>query len=169
MMRILMAGTGSGGGKNFEQTVRNPVNLEQYADNLTVSERQRLKAKHGRSARVWGFEAKSGASVIAAAELKPGDQAWFHHDNYVHTVAEVVIVFRNLKFAQALWADSDYPASAFVFTMAEPQNAQISKAAVNKLLGYRLGNTWQQNRLLDKEASKLLISRVCLAICTSMR
>jgi hypothetical protein len=82
---ILMADTGSGGGQNFEQTVRNPVGLERYADTLTVSQRQLLKAKHGRYARVWGFEAKRGPSVTAAAELKPGDQAWFHHAGYIHT------------------------------------------------------------------------------------
>jgi hypothetical protein len=80
-----MADTGSGGGQNFEQTVRNPVDLERYADTLTVSQRQLLKAMRGRYARVWGFEAKRGTSVTAAAELKPGDQAWFHHAGYIHT------------------------------------------------------------------------------------
>jgi hypothetical protein len=35
-----MADTGSSGGQNFEQTVRNPVDLERYADTLTVSQRQ---------------------------------------------------------------------------------------------------------------------------------
>lgn len=87
-MRILMAGTGSGGGENFERTVWNPVNLERYATALTVEQRQRLKQKHGRFARVWSFEAKRGTAVTAAAELKPGDLAWFHHAGYVHTVAE---------------------------------------------------------------------------------
>jgi len=38
MTRILMAGTGSGGEKNFEQAVRSRVGLERYADALTDSQ-----------------------------------------------------------------------------------------------------------------------------------
>ena len=160
MIRILMAGTGSGGEKNFAQTVRNPVNLERYAHALTASQYRDLTQKHGRSARVWGFDAKGGAAVKAADELKPGDLAWFHHAGYVHTVAQVVTVFDNTEFDRALWANSDYPASGFIFTMTKPQEVRISKVAINELLGYKPRNTWQQNRLLDLEASKLLISRL---------
>ena len=54
-MRILMCGTGGAGKTNFEQTVRNLVDLEQYADTLTFTQRQLLEAKHGRFARVWGI------------------------------------------------------------------------------------------------------------------
>jgi hypothetical protein len=32
-----MTGTGSGGEKNFAQTVRNPVDLQRYAGTLTAS------------------------------------------------------------------------------------------------------------------------------------
>src|SRR5215831_50175 len=77
MIRILMAGTGSGGDRNFAQTVRNPVDLERYAHALTASQYRELKQMHGQSARVWGFEAKRGTAVKAADELKPGDLAWF--------------------------------------------------------------------------------------------
>lgn len=49
-MRILMCGTGGAGQKNFDQTVRNPVDLRQYADTLTFTQRQLLEAKHGQSA-----------------------------------------------------------------------------------------------------------------------
>ena len=77
-MRILMAGTGGGGEENFKDTVLRAVDLEQYAAALTFDERQRLQAKHGRFARVWGFiPAKKGPSVTAATELTPGDQVWF--------------------------------------------------------------------------------------------
>jgi len=51
-------------------------------------------------------------------------------------------------------------ASGFIFTMTKPQEVRISKVAINELLGYKPRNTWQQNRLLDDEASKLLISRL---------
>ena len=160
MTRILMAGTGSGGERNFEQTVRNPVDLERYTDALTASRYRALKKKHGRFARVWGFEAKRGTAAKAADELRPGDLAWFHGAGYVHTMAEVVTVFDSMMFDRALWANSPYPASGFIFTMTEPGEVQISKVAINELLGYKPRNTWQQNRLLDEEPSKLLISHL---------
>ena len=160
MIRILMAGTGSGGGKNFEQTVRNPVDLQRYGDALTASRYRELTQKHGRFARVWGFEAKRGTAAKAADELKPGDLARFHHAGYVHTMAQVVTVFDSVEFDRALWANSDYPASGFIFTMTKPQEVRISKVAINELLGYKPRNTWQQNRLLDEETSKLLIGRL---------
>ena len=160
MIRILMAGTGSGGEKNFEQTVLNPVDLQRYAGTLTASQYRELKEKHGRFARVWGFEAKGGPAVKAADELKPGDLAWFHHAGYVHTMAQVVMVFDSMEFDRALWVNSDYPASGFIFTMTKPQEVRISKVAINELLGYKPRNTWQQNRLLDEAPSKLLISHL---------
>jgi hypothetical protein len=160
MTRILMAGTGSGGERNFEQTVRNRVDLERYADALTASQYGELRKKHGRFARVWGFEAKRGTAAKAADELKRGDLAWFHNAGYVHTMAEVVMVFDSMAFDRALWANSDYPGSGFIFTMTEPREVQISKAAINELLGYKPRNTWQQNRLLDEKASKLLVSHL---------
>jgi hypothetical protein len=155
-----MTGTGSGGEKNFAQTVRNPVDLQRYAGTLTASQYRELTEKHGRFARVWGFEAKGGTAVKAADELKPGDLVWFHHAGYVHTMAQVVTVFDSMEFDRALWANSDYPASGFIFTMTKPQEVRISKVAINELLGYKPRNTWQQNRLLDEEPSKLLISRL---------
>jgi hypothetical protein len=57
-MRILMAGTGKtgrAGTANYEHTVGNRVDLEKYAGTLTFTQRQLLKAKHGRYARVWGM------------------------------------------------------------------------------------------------------------------
>jgi hypothetical protein len=103
MMRILMAGTGSGGERNFGQTVLHPVDLERYAGALTASRYRELREKHGRFARMCGFEPKRGTAVKAADGLKPGDLAWFHHAGYVHTMAEVVTVFDSMEFDQALW------------------------------------------------------------------
>ena len=159
-----MAGTGSGGEANFERTVRNVVDLEQYADVLTSTERGLLTAVHGRYARVWGFKpAESGPSVSAASELAPGHQAWFHHAGFVHTVAAVVTVLHNLDFDKALWED-DYPATGFIFTLAAPQAAMISKARINELLGYKADSHWANNRLLDEQKSDILASRVYLAL-----
>jgi hypothetical protein len=164
-MRILMAGTGSGGEVNFKRTVLAPVSLEHFADVLTFTQRQLLEAKHGKYARVWGLvPAKKGPSVSAAAELRPGHQVWFHHDGAVHTVSEVVTVFCNIDFDRALWDQSSYPASGFVFTMTEPQNAVISKTAINKLLGYRADYAWANNRLLNEKVSALLAEKVHLSI-----
>jgi hypothetical protein len=164
-MRILMAGTGSGGEENFKKTILSPVDLEKYTDTLTFTQRQLLEAKHGRFARVWGFvPAKKGPSVTAATELKPGDQVWFHHNGEVHKVAEIVTVFRNLGFDRALWDDSIFPGSGFVFTVTEPQKAHISKAEINRRLGYALNYPWQGNRLLSEDASRMLASEVYLAI-----
>lgn len=94
-MRILICGTGGAGQQNFEQTVRNPVDLQLYADTLTFTQRQLLEARHGRFARVWGIPAHKNITD----ELKPGDQVWFHHSNYVNDVARVVTVFRNFRSA----------------------------------------------------------------------
>jgi len=163
-MRILMVGTGSGGEENFARTVLKPVDLGQYTDALTFTQRQLLEAKHGRFARVWGFAAKNGSSATAAAELEPGDQVWFHHDSYVHHVTEVVTVFRNRGFEDALWGGSGYRGEGFVFTLTEPQKAHISKTEMNNLLGYASGYTWQGNRLLKDQASRMLTSKVYLAI-----
>lgn len=160
-----MAGTGTGGEDNFKKTVLSPVDLEQYADTLTFTERQLLEAKHGRFARVWGFvPAKKGPSVTAATELKPGDQVWFHHNGYVHDIAVVVTVISNLGFDRALWDDSRFPGSGFVFTVTQPTRAHISKTEINKRLGYAPGYSWRGNRLLHEEASRMLASGVYLAI-----
>jgi len=162
-MRILMAGTGKTGrapaGKgNFETTVRNRVDLEKYAGTLTFTQRQLLKAKHGRFARVWGMNDHKYISD----QLVPGDQVWFHHDGYVNDVAEVVTVFRNLGFDEALWGTDT--ASGFVFTLTDPQPARISKTAINELLGYKVKNYFVGNRLLSEEQSKVLADAVRLAI-----
>ena len=60
MMRTLMAGAGSGGERNFEQTFHNRVDLEWYADALTASRYRELKKKHCRFARVWGSKPRGG-------------------------------------------------------------------------------------------------------------
>lgn len=160
-MRILMCGTGGAGQKNFEQTVRNLVDLEQYAGTLTFAQRQLLEARHGRFARVWGIPAHKHITD----ELKPGDHVWFHHSNYVNDVAQVVTVFRNVGFDEALWDTSDFPSSAgFIFTVTEPQAARISKASINELLGYSVKNNWVANRLLSEENSKRLASAIHLTI-----
>lgn len=159
-MRILMCGTGGAGKRNFEQTVRNLVDLEQYADTLTFTQRQLLEAKHGRFARVWGIPAHKHITD----ELKPRHQVWFHHDNYVNDVAQVVTVFRNTGFDEALWDARDFDSSGFIFTVTELQAAHISKAAINELLGYREKNNWVGNRLLSDEQSNLLASEVRLMI-----
>jgi len=159
-MRILMCGTGGAGEKNFEQTVRNRVDLEQYAGTLTFTQRQLLEARHGRFARVWGIPAHDHITN----ELKPGDHVWFHHRNYVNDVAQVVTVFRNAGFDEALWNARDFDSSGFIFTVTVPQAAHISKASVNELLGYKLTNNWVGNRLLDEERSKRLASAVHLTI-----
>jgi hypothetical protein len=156
-----MCGTGGAGQKNFEQTVRNLVDLEQYAGTLTFAQRQLLEARHGRFARVWGIPAHKHITD----ELKPGDHVWFHHSNYVNDVAQVVTVFRNAGFDEALWDTSDFPSSAgFIFTVTEPQAARISKASINELLGYSVKNNWVANRLLSEENSKRLASAIHLTI-----
>lgn len=159
-MRILICGTGGAGQKNFEQTVRNPVDLQQYAGTLTFTQRQLLEARHGRFARVWGVPENKHITD----ELEPGDQVWFHHSNDVNDVAQVVTVFRNLGFDEALWDARDFASSGFIFTVTEPQAARISKARINELLGYKEKNNWVANRLLDEEASKRLASAVHLTI-----
>jgi hypothetical protein len=159
-VRILMAGTGSGGEENFLNTVLAPVDLEQYASSLTVEQRQLLQAEHGRFARVWGI-----AKGDEVAGLGPGDQAWFHHSNYVNYVADVVTVFRNLEFDKALWDEDDFPASGFVFTVDRLYKARISKVKINELLGYKPRFTWQGNRLLSGDQSLILAGAVCLTLC----
>jgi hypothetical protein len=159
-MRILMCGTGGAGKKNFEQTVRNPVDLEQYADTLTFTQRQLLEARHGQFARVWGIPENKRITN----ELKPGDQVWFHHNNYVNDVSQVVTVFRNLGFDEALWHYRDFEGAGFVFTVTEPQAAHISKASINEMLGHSVKDNWVANRLLGEENSKLLASAAHLTI-----
>jgi hypothetical protein len=159
-MRILMCGTGGAGRKNFEQTVRNLVDLKKYASILTFTERQLLEAKHGRFARVWGIPAHKHITD----QLKPGDHAWFHHSNNVNDVAQVVTVFQNLEFDEALWDARSFDSSGFIFTVTEPQAARISKASINDLLGYKPNNNWVANRLLGENESKLLADSVRLTI-----
>lgn len=159
-MRILMCGTGGAGQKNFEQTVRNPVDLQQYAGALTLEQCQLLEAKHGRFARVWGIPAHK----YITDELKAGDEVWFHHSNYVNDVAQVVAVFHNPDFDEALWDARDFASSGFIFTVTDPQAAHISKAKINQLLGHSPKDNWVANRLLSEEDSKLLASAVRLTI-----
>jgi hypothetical protein len=159
-MRILMCGTGGAGEKNFEQTIRNPVDLEEYAGTMTFTQRQLIEARHGRFARVWGIPDRKQITD----ELKPGDQVWFHHSRYVNDVAQVVTVFRNLGFDEALWDARDFASSGFIFTVTEPQAARISKASINELLGHSVKDNWVANRLLSEENSKLLAGAVHLAI-----
>jgi hypothetical protein len=160
-MRILMCGTGGAGKENFGRTVARPVDLEAYADFLTFTQRQLLEARHGRFARVWSIPENRQIT----SELKPGDQVWFHHANYVNHVAQVVTVFRsNPGFDAALWNVREFPASGFIFTVTEPQAAHISKARINELLDYSEKNNWVGNRLLSEEKSKLLTSAVHLTI-----
>lgn len=65
-MRILMAGTGSGGERNFEDTVLAHVDLEQYAGSLTADERQFLARLHGQFASVWGVPLPKHGGITAA-------------------------------------------------------------------------------------------------------
>jgi hypothetical protein len=162
-MRILMAGTGSGGEENFLNTVLAPVDLEHYASSLTAEQRQLLHAEHGRFARMWGIPK---GDEVAGLEL--GDQVWFHRDNYVNYVADVVIVFDNLEFDRALWSEDYFPASGFVFTLDRLLKARISKVSINELLGYKPRFTWQGNRLLSREQSRLLASSVCITLCDNV-
>lgn len=160
-MRILMCGTGGAGEKNFGLTVARPVDLEQYASTLTFTQRQLLEAKHGRFARVWSIPKNRHIT----SELKPGDQVWFHHSNYVNNVAQVVTVFNsNLGFDAALWDTRDFPATGFIFTLTEPQAARIAKTAINELLGHSSNDHWVANRLLSEENSERLAGAVHLAI-----
>jgi hypothetical protein len=89
-------------------------------------------------------------------ELQPGDQVWFHHNNEVHDVAQVVSVFRNVGFDVALWRYRDFHGAGFVFTVTKPQPAHISKAKINELLGYKVNNNWVNNRLLSEDRSRPL-------------
>ena len=109
---------------------------------------------------MWGIPAHEHITD----ELTPGDQVWFHHSNYVNDVAQVMTVFRNVGFDEALWNDRDFDSSGFIFTVTEPQAAHISKASINKLLDYSANNNWVANRLLGEENSKLLINAVRLTI-----
>jgi hypothetical protein len=155
-----MAGTGSGGMENFLNTVLAPVDLERHASSLTVGQRQLLQAAHGRFARIWGIP--KGDEVVG---LEPGDQVWFHHDNYVNYVADVVTIFDNLEFDRAVWGEHDFPASGFVFTVDRLCKARISKVKINGLLGYKPRFTWQGNRLLSIEQSRILAGSVCITLC----
>lgn len=150
-----MAGIGSGGEENFQRTVRRPVDLTLYRKHLTPAEWRDLEAKHGRAARVWGIPpGRDGSSV---RQLEPGDSVWFHHKGYVLAISEVVTVLFNPDFDNALWGASPYSATGFVFTLTPPTDAHISKARINELLGYKPLYTWQGNRLLSVEVSKLLM------------
>jgi hypothetical protein len=163
-MRILMAGTGSGGGRYFEETVLTRVDLEQYAGSLTPGEQELLGRLHGQFARVWGVPVPKHEGIMAATNLRPSDQVWFHHDRLVHHAATVMAVFHNLDFDRALWDESDFPATGFVFTLAEPQTARIAKSEVNRLLGHKPGFTWQGNLLITEEMSRRLADAVELVL-----
>jgi len=163
-MRILMAGTGSGGDRNFEDTVLTQVDLEQYAGSLTADERQFLTRLHGQFASVWGVPLPKHSGITAATNLQPCDQVWFHHGGLVHHVATVMAVFHNLDFDRALWGDDPYPPSGFVFTLAEPQAARIAKAQINRLLGHETRFTWQGNLLITEEMSHRLADAVELVL-----
>lgn len=70
----------------------------------------------------------------------------------------------NLDFDQALWGESDFPASGFVFTMARPQAARIAKTEVNSVLGYEPGVTWQGNLLITEDNGRKLANATELVI-----
>jgi hypothetical protein len=163
-MRILMAGTGSGGERNFENTVLTPVDLEQYAGSLTADDRQFLTRLHGQFARVWGVPVPKHSGITAATNLQRCDQVWFHHGGLVHYVATVMAVLHNLDFDRALWGDSPFPPSGFVFTLAEPQAARIAKAEVNRLLGHGARFTWQGNLLITEQMSRRLAGAIELVL-----
>ena len=123
-----------------------------------------MGALHGRFARIWGVPIPQRKGKTAATNLKPCDQAWFHHAGHVHHVATVMAVFHNLEFDRALWPVSAFPHSGFIFTLAKPQAARMAKAAVNIRLGYLPGFTWQGNLLLTEEKSSTLGDAVELTL-----
>lgn len=160
-MRILMCGVGDG--DNFKRTVLSPVDLREYASQLTFTQRQLLDAKHGQHARVWGFMTTKGTpNATAAAELQPGDQVWFHGQGKVTYIAEVVTIFRNVGFDEALWPD--VATSGFVFTLTSPQPADIPKEEMNSRLGYHPQNRWRPTQLLTEEQTRKLTDTIHLAI-----
>jgi hypothetical protein len=73
-------------------------------------------------------------------------------------------VFHNLEFDRALWRDSAFPPSGFIFTLADPQAARIAKDELNMRLGYRPGFTWQGNLLITEEKSRTLADAVQLVL-----
>jgi hypothetical protein len=79
--------------------------------------------------------------MAAEASQKFGHQVWFHHSNYVNECeAQVVTVFRNLGFDEALWDARDFASSGFIFTVTEPQTAHSARPVSMSLLGYRVKN-----------------------------
>jgi hypothetical protein len=104
--------------------------------------------------------------VTSVTDLAPGDQAWFHNQGIVHHVATVMAVFHNLDFDRALWGQSEFPGSGFVFTLTSPQPARIAKTEVNRLLGHKLGFTWQGNLLITEEDSRTLADATALVIAS---
>jgi hypothetical protein len=137
-----------------------PVDLKQHASSLTVEQRQLLNLLHGSCASVWGIPRPLHEGDTSASNLRPCDQAWFHHRGFVHHVATVMAVFDNLKFDRSLWDESEFPASGFVFTLAQPHAARISKADINRLLGYKPRYTWQGNLLITEDMSRVLADAV---------
>jgi hypothetical protein len=144
--------------------VLTPVDLEQYAGSLTADDRQFLTRLHGQFARVWGVPVPKHSGITAATNLQPCDQVWFHHGGLVHYVATVMAVLNNLDFDRALWGDSPFPPSGFVFTLAEPQAARIAKAEVNRLLGHGARFTWQGNLLITEQMSRRLAGAIELVL-----
>jgi hypothetical protein len=156
-MRILMAGfKRDEAAKHFENTVAQPVEWERHAAVLDGVQLQLLRAIHGNKARFWGI-LPVGSNKRAADEVSPGDQIWFHADNFVQWVATVLTVFRNPALARMLWgAKPDSQTWSQILTVSEPQPASIAKSAIAARVGYQTDFTWQGARLLTEEQSRRL-------------
>lgn len=162
-MRILMVGTGwhAQSRADWRATAEQPVHLEKYRGELNREQFGWLRTAFPEgSARFWA------ASQIVP---DPGDHAWFHRDGSVFAIAPILASFRSWTLAAALWPNPHFASErtgdwGHIFAFHRPAPAMISKRAINKILGHREGDRWQNPRLLTESQSQELSDRLIWAL-----
>ena len=162
-VRILMIGTGwyAQSRADWQAAAEQPVHFEKHRGELTREQLGWLcTAFPEGSARFW-----AASNVLP----EPGDHAWFHRDGAVFAIAPILASFRSRTLATALWPNPHHASErtgdwGHVFAFHQPAPAMISKRMINRILGHRAGDRWQNPRLLTESESQKLHGQLIWAL-----
>jgi hypothetical protein len=149
---------------DWRSTAEQPVHFEECKGELTREQLGWLHAAFPEgSARFWA------ASHILP---EPGDHAWFHRDGSVFAIAPILASFHNCALAAALWPNPHFASERAgdwcrIFAFHQPAAAMVSKKVINKILGHREGDRWQNPRLLTEAESQELNRRLIWSLKNS--
>ncbi|GAA2449028.1 hypothetical protein [Streptomyces macrosporus] len=149
----------------LEQSV--PFADEKYSRHLTKSQYRQLLALHpeGRS-RFWGATPGHDSKMAAVAT---GDVVLFTGRNHVRAIGEVGVIFRNRKFADALWPPQQGGESWHtVYSLREFQTTELPYTMLNALLGYKPNFKYPGQLVLSGERAAAGINGLLITTRTAL-